>query len=400
MQLMKGSERIFQRTIRLPFMVFVLASSACPIEPECQPSSRQPAAEILWMREICRETNRQIGWPTVCRRRSGELLAVFSGDRDRHVCPFGKVQMVRSADDGETWGAPETLVDDALDDRDAGIIELDNGDLLLFYFNSVAYAIDVRNPNYEKYLRHYRKIPRETVIRELGYFSRRSTDGGRTWELPVRMYVSAPHGGIQLRDGRVMAVGRHWNAEGNVPPEVAARQPGVHEIAVEVSADRGRSWSVLTKIVPPAPFDVRNLHEPHLLELEDGRIVVQCNDLAKGRHLLQFESADGGRSWGEFRELPQDGCPAHLLRLADGRTLCSFACRRSGHEGEYAMVSSDGCRTWTAVPEVTLSRGLCGDLGYPSTAQLADGSLLTVYYQSARHRELPVLMATKWRLVK
>ena len=62
----------------------------------------KPAVEILWTKPICVETNRYIGWPTVCCRANGELLAVFSGDRDEHVDPFGKVQMVRSRDGGET----------------------------------------------------------------------------------------------------------------------------------------------------------------------------------------------------------------------------------------------------------------------------------------------------------
>ena len=49
------------------------------------------SAEILWTKPICVETNRYVGWPTVCCRANGELLAVFSGDRDEHVDPFGKV---------------------------------------------------------------------------------------------------------------------------------------------------------------------------------------------------------------------------------------------------------------------------------------------------------------------
>lgn len=43
-----------------------------------------------------------------------------------------------------------------------------------------------------------------------------------------------------------------------------------------------------------------------------------------------------------------------------------------------------------------------GDLGYPSTCLLPDGSLLTVYYQQQRpvRSELPCLMATRWRIKK
>jgi hypothetical protein len=91
-----------------------------------QPPKQQKRAEIKWVKEICVEKGRYIGWPTVCRLANGDLLAVFSGDRDSHICPWGKVQMVRSADDGETWNAPVTIANGILDDRDAGIVQLPN----------------------------------------------------------------------------------------------------------------------------------------------------------------------------------------------------------------------------------------------------------------------------------
>ena len=370
------------------------------MEPEITPPASQPGAEIKWVREICRQTNRQIGWPTVCRRRNGEILAVFSGDRDSHVCPFGKVQMVRSHDNGETWSEPETIVDDLLDDRDAGLIELDNGELLLFYFNSIAFSFDTWNVNHEKYRRHYDKLPKELVKERLGYFSRRSSDGGRTWEAPVRMYVSTPHGGIQLRDGRVMAVGRHWAAEGNATEEDAARRGNRNELAVEVSEDRGRSWKVLASLPTQSGFDINLMHEPHFIERADGTLVVLCNFMSGDRHLVQSESADGGRTWSEFRITALDGYPSHLTHLTDGRILVSYACRKRGREGEYAAVSADGGKTWDAVGEILLARALSTDIGYPSTVALPGGDLLTVYYQSPRHFRLPSLMATKWRLSK
>ena len=108
-------------------------------KPSYQPSKEQARAEIKWVKEICVEKDRYIGWPTVCRLANGDLLAVFSGDRDSHICPWGKVQMVRSTDDGETWGAPVTIANGILDDRDAGIVQLPDGEILVTYFMSVAY---------------------------------------------------------------------------------------------------------------------------------------------------------------------------------------------------------------------------------------------------------------------
>lgn len=58
---------------------------------------------------ICKQPGRYIGWPTIVRTSKGELIVTFSGDRDAHVCPWGKTQMVRSRDNGKTWSDVVTI---------------------------------------------------------------------------------------------------------------------------------------------------------------------------------------------------------------------------------------------------------------------------------------------------
>ena len=165
-------------------------------------------AQVIWTKTISGERDRYCGWPSVCDIGGGEFVAVFSGDRNSHVCPWGKVNMVRSKDGGETWSASETVCNGVLDDRDAGLLRLANGELVLFWFTSVHYY---ENPYYRThnpdYIRHFEKLDRGTVHRDLGSFSRRSADGGRMWEPPVRLPATAPHGGIQLSDRRIVVVG-------------------------------------------------------------------------------------------------------------------------------------------------------------------------------------------------
>ena len=57
-------------------------------------------------------------WPSVTRDADGTLVAAFSGNRIMHVCPYGKVLLVKSRDEGKTWSAPIIAVDTPLDDRD------------------------------------------------------------------------------------------------------------------------------------------------------------------------------------------------------------------------------------------------------------------------------------------
>ena len=352
-----------------------------------------PWAEVLWTKPICVEEGRYIGWPTVCRLRSGELLAVFSGDRIAHVCPSGKVQMVRSSDDGETWSKPVTIRDSSMDDRDAGIVELRDGTLLVNTFSSHYYA---RNP---KYRAVFEKIPEADAIRDTGYFTMRSTDGGRTWGDVTRTMSSAPHGFIELRDGRILTVGRRWNSQGNFHAKDPASKVPVHEVMTEVSSDGGRSWQVLSRLTPQPPYRADMMHEPHVVELPDGTLVAQIRYHDGERRTVQCESSDGGKTWSDIHETGIIGYPSHLLVLRDGRLLCTYASRKTGSCGEYACVSSDGGKTWNAANSVTLSRHSNDDLGYPSTVQLGDGTLLTVYYQPVDAKSKPCLMATKWRLV-
>ena len=357
----------------------------------------QPCCEILWTKTVYAHPEHYCGWPTLCRRKSGELIIGFSGDRDAHVCPYGKVQIVRSADGGETWTGPETIVNGPLDDRDAGLIELDNGDLVLTYFTSAHFAPD------PKYRRHLEKLESCDFDAEYGNFTRRSTDGGRTWEPKVRMCGSAPHGGIQLRDGRLLTVGLSTPLYGYSVGRVkkfADRFTGT--LVCEISEDRGRSWKVVSELQPPEGVTVAGNHlcEPYVVELKSGRLIAQVRNEKGSRHTLQSESDDGGRTWTRLHETEIDtlGHPTHLLELGDGRLLCTFG-RRERDLGVFVVQSRDGGRTWDMGGAVKLTRSWDWDFGYPTTVPLGDGEFLTVYYicrkSGDRHA---VVMATKWRL--
>ena len=78
------------------FNDFVLRIIPNAVEERPTVNSGQSQADILWTRVIAQEKGRQCSWPTVAKARDGSLVAVFSGDREAHICPWGKVQMVRS----------------------------------------------------------------------------------------------------------------------------------------------------------------------------------------------------------------------------------------------------------------------------------------------------------------
>ena len=135
------------------------------------------------------------------------------------------------------------------------------------------------------------------------------------------------------------------------------------------------------------------------MEAANGNLIVQIrNHNAKNeRETLQTESTDGGKTWSEPHAIGVWGLPSHLLRLKDGRLLMSYGHRRKPF-GNQARVSADHGKTWS--DPITISGdGAGGGLGYPTTVQLDDGSLVTVWYEKLATNPRAVLRQAKWRLL-
>lgn len=355
-----------------------------------------PAARILDRRVISRQPLLYHGWPTVARRRSGELWVVCSGGREAHVCPFGQLVAICSRDDGETWTRPRVLHDGPLDDRDAGIVETALGTLVATNFTSLAYEAPLENriraaagsPDAElaEWIATRDFLSPERRRAALGEWAMRSTDGGLTWSSPTPTIVNSPHGPVQLSDGRLLYVGKRlWTAD--------------RKIGAVESGDDGATWRWLADIPVRAGDDAKGgYHELHAVESTDGTIVAQIrnhNSREKGE-TLQTESRDGGRTWSLPHGIGVWGLPSHLVRLRDGRLLMTYGHRRPPF-GNQARVSVDHGGTWSD-PLVVSDDGIGGDLGYPSTVELGDGTLLTVWYESMKEPRKAVLRQARWTI--
>ena len=348
-----------------------------------------PKAKIASTRVISLQSDYH-GWPTLARRKNGQLLLVCSGGRDAHVCPFGQVELMRSNDDGRTWTFPRVVLDTAIDDRDAGVLETAKGTILVTTFTSLAYAnrFDTVTPHtrLERWLAAHNRVSAEERERELGQWMIRSTDGGVRWSPRYDCIVNSPHGPIQLADGRLLYAGKDlyetdkWN--------------GVCE-----SSDDGQTWRKLAQF-PTRPGDrPEEYHELHVVEVANGSLVAQIrNHNEKNLHeTLQTESTDGGKSWSIPHAIGVWGLPSHVLRLRDGRLLMSYGHRRKPF-GNQARVSDDHGKSWSEAIFIS-GDGAGRDLGYPSTVQLADGSLVTVWYEKLATSDFAVLRAAYWKLV-
>ena len=111
---------------------------------------------------------------------------------------------------------------------------------------------------------------------------------------------------------------------------------------------------------------------------------------------MQTVSDDRGHTWSPPEPLNFHGSPPHLLSHSSGALVCTYGCRQ-GDFGQRAMVSRDGGESWD-YDLILRDDGSDGDLGYPSSVELADGSIFTVYYQRERPGAQCALLWTRWAL--
>lgn len=361
--------------------------------------SAAPAIRLIETKVISQQPEYYCGWPTVARRRNGDLLVSWSGGREAHVCPFGRVEMMVSHDDGATWCWPQVLLDGPIDDRDSGVVETAKGSILVTTFTSLAYEKGLlaaeKKATGEKgawpaaklkaWQAAHNRIGAKEREAELGQWMIRSTDGGVTWSARYSSIVNSPHGPIQLSDGRLLYAGKElWTGK---------KRTGVCE-----SRDDGKTWRWLAEIQVRDGDDAKNYHELHAVEVSSGRIIVQIRNHNKANvgETLQTESSDGGKKWTVPHSIGVWGLPSHLLKLRSGKLLMTYGHRRPPF-GNQARVSDDGGKSWSE-PVIISGDGAGGDLGYPSTVELADGTLLSVWYEAIKGAPHAVLRQAKWKL--
>lgn len=351
------------------------------------------------------------GWPSVTRMDDGTLVAAASGLRNEHVCPFGRSVILVSRDEGRTWTTPTVVNDLPLDDRDAGIVSLGGKGLLISWFITDTRRSEVfttyKSKGDAEYQRRYeaafRRMEDGNTSRWTGAWVRISADAGETWGEPIKVEHTAPHGPIRLRSGKLLYLGKEFVTD------TQGFSKGKGGISCATSAD-GRTWKRLGE-VPLYPGSVEGqYHEPHVVELPGNRLlgVIRVENEESGKEslkdiglvhfsMMQTESADGGKSWSRAEPFGFHGSPPHLLLHSSGALVCVYGYRKEGY-GERAMISRDAGKSWR-FHYIIRDDGPDGDLGYPCSVELPDGSIFTVYYQKLKDKaEKCSLLWSRWKL--
>jgi sialidase-1 len=338
-------------------------------------------------------------FPCLQRHPSGDLCVTFrnapalSDGAHTHIDVRSTGILKRSTDEGRTWeqvGEPIPGHLPASGVQDPSLTILADGTFLLTYFH----------------WRHEPEHPRARsgAISE-GTWVRCSHDQGLTWEPPVHVSADGAESlaisehAIEQADGTLLLAG------------YAGLATGGHAALLSRSDDGGKSWSK-TSIIAHDLSGMVDYQEPGLLDLGSGHIL--CVMRAVDRHLTanhadeevrkrgqtaymyQSHSWDNGQTWEPATRTAMYGHPPNLIQLRDGRVLCTYGYRRDPF-GIRACFSVDGGKSWDIENEVVLrTDGGGGDLGYPSSVEMPDGSIYSSYYIHTEDDKSRRIEGSRW----
>ena len=312
--------------------------------------------------------------PAMVVAPSGALLVFCEARKDRlnDASPTDMV-LKRSLDGGATWLPMQTLVRgegaEAIMNPVAVVDEI-TGEVLLLCCNTDRAA---------------RGEHRDLLLL-------RSGDSGETWseaeDIADRIaghddtFVPGPGCGIQTRSSRIIM-------PGYTSPETidAAGETGFRS-RVLYSDDHGQNW----RLGQPVS---EHTNESQVVELADGRLMLNMRQGAGRCCRAVALSEDGGETWGEVtfdRALNECPCQASIIRYgsaeADGRSRIIFA--NPDNVGEKfgvertrmtVRISHDEARTWPVKKLVH-----AGPCSYSGLVRLPDGDVGLVFEGGEQHR--------------
>jgi sialidase-1 len=312
--------------------------------------------------------------------KNGELL-VMAREGTEHISNDGDVIMLRSKDQGRTWGEKQTIGSiKNLDEREGCGIQLKDGTILVAIFYNNLYDADGR---YKSEQGKAERAHAPDKRRGLGAYIITSRDDGHTWSepnyvdttgMPFTNLEGPTDAPIQLPDGAVLmaVIAYGLNHDAHDTTSVMLR-----------SVDQGKTWKYLSTIADDPGGKIGGFLEPGIVRTKTGRIVAGLRNHGPDHAIWITYSDDDGKTWSPVKQTDMIGHPADLIQLSDGRLMASYGVRteHATPEGVRACFSSDNGETWDIATEVQLRNDFSNwDVGYPESLELKDGRVLTVYY--------------------
>lgn len=305
--------------------------------------------------------------PGLATTPKGTLIAVFDarnkngGDLPGDI----DVAMMRSTDDGTTWGAMQRIMDfDAAVPGSRG-----NG------VGDPAVLVDAKTGHifvvalWSKGARGWHGSGPGMTPEETGQLMMvKSTDDGLTWSAPVNLtpqlkqpewhlLFNGPGSGIQLRDGSLVFAAQYRGAD-----KVA------HSCFIQ-SRDGGATWTISPPAVPVKP----PTSEAQIAECSDGSLLLTMRD--EGRSGKRLWARWNGTQWSEpWHDLPDPVCMASLIRHPSGQLVFANPADAKRRVALTVRTSADDGKSWSAGRVLDPGTAM-----YSSLSVLRDGRLGVVY---------------------
>ena len=306
-------------------------------------------------------------WPNLTLMPDGSIVASVFGE-PCHLLSEGEAECWRSQDGGKSWSFLSVPV--PIEKGTA------RGNLAagLTHGGALVVVCSGRSNMSPKGIMRSKQAPAQHLLAPI---VSRSEDGGTTWTHESQVFAPATSklllfGDIERLPGGRLAVSCYSSTDDHDENGDSAW--------VYFSDDDGRTWG-------DARLIGDRYNETNLLVLGEGKMLAASRTARTAKTEI-FASSDGGQSWTcRGAVTPARHMPAHLLQLQDESILLTYGVRLRGMLGVYASISRDEGITWddprvlfniAAYQSDTSSKGTDG--GYPSSVQLADGTILTAYY--------------------
>jgi hypothetical protein len=309
--------------------------------------------------------------------KNGELL-LMAREGAEHISIDGDVFLLRSGDNGKTWGGMQVIAGiKDLDEREGCGIQLSDGTILVGIFYNNLYDAD------GIYKGKGKPTTTKPGVRSLGAYTITSTDDGHTWSKPnyidtkampftnIEGPTDAP---IEMPDGSILMAVIGYGID-NDPQNIAA--------VLLRSTDKGHTWKYLSTIAGDPGGKLGGFVEPGIVHTKSGRIIAALRNHGPDDAIWTTFSDDDGKTWASVHKTAMYGHPVDLIQLTDGRVMASYGIRpqHALPGGIRACFSNDNGNTWDIRTEVQLRNDFINwDVGYPDSLELPDGRVLTVYY--------------------
>jgi len=288
--------------------------------------------------------------PAICTTRAGTVLAFAEGRTSMSDHAQNDMVMCRSTDGGHTFGPVVTIVDDGGNSlNNPCVVEVEagahEGRILLMY-------------------QRYPQGCHESCVGD-GYtdwdvcrcYVVRSDDDGLSWSAPeeittqvkryeARSIAGGPGVGIQKRrspnPGRII-----------IPFNQGIS--GAWDVYAAYSDDGGDTWNY-GSVASPAQSPGRG-NEVQMVELSDGRLMLNARSMGGTHHRKVAHSDDGGLTWSPLQDelqLIEPQCMASVFRLtspldgyAESRVLYAGPNSQSSRSQGTIHLSYDEGQTWS-----------------------------------------------------